>query len=136
MWPVSWLPSDGRLVTDPRLDPYRGRVGLLIWMGHLVGHVLVSAEYIAEQTGGHAWWRCWSPFEEVAAVHLRYSDHGRSTISWVGGPDLVAELTAWRARQFRGSPEDLGLRWLSREESATTAWTVFGVTLNNHSQTT
>ena len=59
------LPSEGRLVADPRLDAYRGRVALLIMSGHLAGRVLVSAEYIAEQTGGHGWWRRWSPFQEV-----------------------------------------------------------------------
>jgi hypothetical protein len=126
---VPWLPSDVQLVIDPRLDRYRGRVAVLIQSGHLVGHLLVTAEYVAEQTGGHAWWRSWSAFQELAALHLRYLDHG-STLVWVDGPDLTAELEAWDLRRLHGSPEGLSLRWLSREESGHTARHVFGVAVD------
>ena len=127
---------EGRLVADPRLDPYRGRVALLIMSGHLVGRILVSAEYIAEQTGGHGWWRRWSPFQEVAAVHLRYSDQDRISLSWVDGADLVAALAAWSRHRFHSGPEGLGLRWLSRKESHAIAQNMFGVALDDHGQAT
>jgi hypothetical protein len=126
---VPWSPPNALLVVDPRLDRFRGRVAVLIQSGHLVGHLLVTAEYVAEQTGGHAWWRRWSHFEEVAALHLRYLDH-TSTVLWVDGHDLTTELESWGLRRLHGAPEGLSLRWLSREESRETALTVFGVVLD------
>ena len=108
-------------------------MALLILSGHLVGRLLVSAEYIAEQTGGHGWWRRWSPFREVAAVHLRYSDQDHS-LSWVGGTHLVAELAAWNRHRLHSGPEGLSLRWLPRDESHAVARAVFGATLDHHGQ--
>lgn len=128
---VPWSPSNAQLVVDPRLDRYRGRVAVLVQSGHLVGHLLVTAEYVAEQTGGHAWWRRWSGFQEVAALHLRYLDR-TSTVLWVDGHDLTSELASWRLRRLGGAPEGLSLRWLSREESGPMARAVFGVVVDEH----
>ena len=50
--------------------------------GHLVGHLLLSAEYVAEQVGGHGWLRRWSPFNEVAVVHVRFLHEDRTEVFW------------------------------------------------------
>jgi hypothetical protein len=128
---VPWSPSNAQLVVDPRLDRYRGRVAVLVQAGHLVGHLLVTSEYVAEQTGGHGWWRRWSDFGEVAALHLRYLHHG-STELWVDGPELTTEVASWDLRRLHGAPEGLSLRWLSREESREAARRVFGVVVDEH----
>ena len=128
---VPWSPSNTQLLVDPRLDRYRGRVAVLIQSGHLVGHLLVTAEYVADQTGGHGWWRRWSDFQEVAALHLRYLDHA-SSLLWVDGPDLTTELEHWGLRRLHGAPEGLSLRWLSRAESRESARTVFGLIVDAH----
>lgn len=128
---VPWSPSNAQLVVEPRLDRYRGRVAVLIQAGHLVGHLLVTAEYVADQTGGHGWWRRWSDFGEVAVLHLRYLDHS-STVLWVDGHELTTELASWSLRRLHGAPEGLSLRWLSREESQEAARRVFGVVVDEH----
>ena len=122
---MSWKPSFEHARPDPRLDLYRGRAGRLSRDGVEAGHVLVEADYLAPQIGGHLWWRRWGPPAEFAKVDTLLAD-GTYDDAWVIGDDLDPELDDWGAGRFRFGGTTYELTWLDDAASARVHHEVFG----------
>lgn len=129
---VPWLPSTPELVQDGRLDNYRGRVAVLVHAGHLLGHLLVSAEYMADQVSGRLWWRRWSEFTEVAVVHLRFTDQARTEVFWLDGLDLQTEMQHWASGVTGLANYPVKLRWLPKDQARLILNEDFQLTLDQH----
>lgn len=137
---MPWSPQDDVEVSDPRLDPYRDRGGVLLDAdGAKVGCVFLRAETHWSRTSGHLWWSTWTPATEGVRCHVHRG--GRTTDRLSTGPQLDADLADWAAGTFTvgttvGSPADqrasgpsttYSVRWLDDEESARARDEVFGL---------
>lgn len=129
---VPWLPSTTELVPDPRLDGYRGRAAVLVHAGCLLGYLLVTAEYVADHRGGQWWWSRWTPFTEIAVVHLHFLDGTRTETFWLDGPDLDTEMQRWNDGFTGLAHVPVRLRWLLADQAAQAMTEDFQFTLDSH----
>lgn len=132
---MPWLPSTTELVSDRRLDAYRGRVAVLVHAGSLVGHLAVTAEYVAAHRGGWWWWSRWTPFTEVAVVHLHFLDSTHTEVFWLDGPDLDAEIQRWKDGFTNLVHGAVRLRWLLTDQADQAMTEDFQLTLDHHHRT-
>lgn len=131
-WVVPWLPSTTELVPNPHLNAYRGRVATLVHAGCLVGYLLVSAEYVSDHRSGWGWWSRWTPFTEVAVVHLHFFDSGQPEVWWLGGFDLDQEMQRWKDGFTGLAHHPVRLRWLLADQADQAMTEDFQLTLDPH----
>ena len=130
------LPSTTELVPERRLDVYRGRVAVLVHAGHLVGYLLVSSEYVADYLGGWSWWCRWSPFTEIAVVHLRFLDRAQNEVFWLDGADLQTEVQRWATGTTGLVHHPVKVRWLPDDQAALNLVEDLQLTLDQHHRAT
>ncbi len=126
---MPWYPSFEQAVPDPRLDPYRNRVGRLTCDGALAAWILVETGFEAEELGGHLWWRRFGPLREFVVDYVTVN-HGQE--EWdllISGEALDARLTEWDQGKFSLGNRTYSVEWLEVEESAEEARRRFGMTL-------
>lgn len=107
---------------DPRLSPYRNRVGQLRRGDVFVGQIFVAVVPYCLSTGGALWWRTWGDVSEAAQVYFSIRDEGGRHPAGDGDtlmtPETLDEEVAdWASGVFEFNGEQLAVEWLSLEES-------------------
>lgn len=121
---MPWNPSFDAPAHDPRLDPYRGRAGVLSLEGADVGHVLVETDVAQLKAGGMLWWSRWEPPQECAIVSLHLDGDVLDGLTHVQD-DLTDRIAQWdRGVDERGPTYQV--RWLEDAESERVHREVFG----------
>ena len=108
-------PDFNEVTLDPRLDPFRERVGLLTRAGEEAGQVYVRSEAIAWRESGHLWWTRWKKPVEVA--HLFVYLIGEFNDAVLFQDELHDWVANWQADQFEWLGEMLEVRWLDESTS-------------------
>jgi len=120
---MPWSPSYDAAVPDPRLDPFRGRAGVLSLKGTEVGHVLVETDIGATQVGGILWWRRWEP-AEFAYVATKIG--GDESDAMVMPEQLDGPVSGWAGGTHDHAGTTYEVAWLDQAASDRVHRDVFG----------
>ncbi|NLG22915.1 MAG: hypothetical protein GX555_15965 [Actinomycetales bacterium] len=124
---MPWSPPGDVEASNPVLDPFRERAGVLNGEGAEDGaYVLLDTETHWSRTGGHWWWSRWSSPREVVHARLRRGD-GQIDDWIVSGEDLDAQVASWRDGLFRHDGATYRVEWQDDEESERVRAEVFGL---------
>ena len=111
---------------DPRLDPYRNRVGILALDGATDGHVLVETAFGQFKTGGALWWTRWADPVEFTVVAVIIDGELVADGETAAGDQLDEQLARWDAGAHVVGPATYRVTWLDQAESDRAHHEVFG----------
>ncbi|MCZ4499975.1 MAG: hypothetical protein JWQ74_2530 [Marmoricola sp.] len=121
---MPWSPSYDDAAPDPRLDPFRGRAGVLSLDGTEVGHVLVETDFGATRSGGALWWSRWEPGEFAVVVTRIGTELGEDL--WLMPEQLDGPVTRWAAGEHDHAGTTYAVTWLDEAGSDQAHREVFG----------
>ena len=123
---MPWSPDFTHSRPDPRLDPFRGRAGVLARDGVECGHVLVETDVSADQLGGILWWRRWADPAEFAIVSTKLDDGSFDSDDWVRGDRIGEVVATWSDGYDVVQGVRYDITWLDEAESDRVHREVFG----------
>lgn len=98
---------------DPRLDPFRGRAGVLTVDGVRVGEVLLQRMVYTPRVGGLLWWSRWGEPVETIEEWVALDD-GRDEDAFVLGQNLDAVIGQWASGTVEALGQKFRVEWSVR----------------------